>query len=130
MGDPDLTNLDATLDWRPIAAAFAFEDVGGEAAGQAPSAGGDAVLLRGDPRTGPFTTALRLPRGWITPAPESHAHDQEELLVQGELRFGDTLLRAPAYVRAAAGEVHGPVETLTDCILVAFMAGPFDITYH
>lgn len=123
MARPPLPGIElADLEWTTSAALWGDTDLDVAAI--------PVAVLSWDPDTDASTLLVRLPPGWGTPAPESHAVLQEELLLEGEFTFGETTFRAPAFFSFPAGHVHGPARTATGALLLVTLSGPFDIRYH
>ncbi len=47
-----------------------------------------------------------------------HAGVEEMFMLEGELRFGDTIYRPGDYVRSDSGSIHGSSETLGGCMFL------------
>ncbi len=64
-----------------------------------------------------FTALVRMAPGASYP-PHTHAAAEECLVLEGELRVGDDVLRAGDYQRAAAGSRHPAQNTDAGCLLL------------
>ena len=108
-----------SIPWEPMSARW-------------PSAppGPEIKLLSCDDDTGAQTLLFRAPPGWSTPKPESHPNVQEDILLEGELIFGETRYRAPAYFCFPADYIHPAVRTETGFTLIVTFSGPFAVEYH
>ena len=70
------------------------------------------------------------PPGWCTPQPELHPNVQEDILLEGEVVFGETRYQAPAYFCFPANDVHPAARTETVFTMIVNCSGPFAVEYH
>ena len=95
-GDPPLTVFGRAEGWAPL------------------SSGVECRVLRRDGlRCSRF---LRFAPGASLPG-HGHVQDEENMLIEGEVFFGDVLVRAGEFHLAPAGSRHGPITTDTGALL-------------
>lgn len=73
-------------------------------------------LLWSDPATGRQAMLARCDPGAVFPGHE-HGQDEECLVLEGEIRFGELLLRAGDFHLARAGTAHPPAVSPGGCLL-------------
>ncbi len=80
-------------------------------------------VLNIDTKLKRMTVVMRLEPGVSVPA---HAHDQDEecLMLEGDLDFGEYRLLAGDYLRMAAGTEHGIAHTRSGCVCLVITALP------
>jgi quercetin dioxygenase-like cupin family protein len=117
---PYVTTID-TADWRPVP----MDPETG-----IPPEGSLVADLGAHPATGGRTLLFKLPPGATTPIPESHPYLQEQLVLEGELLQGGTLMSAGTYIRMEPGVIHGPASTDTGVTLYVINHGPTETVLH
>ena len=89
----------------------------GEEAGWAPlSEGVSFRVLREETNTGRQSLLIRMQPGAVY-QPHHHDTDEECLVIEGDLRFGNLELRAGDFHVAFKGTVHPTSRTITGCLL-------------
>lgn len=86
------------------------------------AAGVQRKLLSEDPRTGRRSLLLRLQPGAGYPSHE-HPEDEECLVLEGDLRFGDLELRVGDFQLAPAGVPHPAAFSPSGCLLFISTGG-------